>query len=76
MTQRSAREARIQLISEGVIASYIHDISTQDLAPGHWVPGVAVSSFSGALRPVPERARRPAREPRRGEVADAVVEAA
>jgi hypothetical protein len=28
MTQRSAREARIHLISEGVIASYIQDIST------------------------------------------------
>lgn len=28
MTQRSAREARIHLISEGVIASYIHDISS------------------------------------------------
>jgi hypothetical protein len=29
MTPRSAREARIHLISEGVLASYIHDISTR-----------------------------------------------
>jgi hypothetical protein len=27
MTPRSAREARIHLISEGVIAAYIHDIA-------------------------------------------------
>jgi hypothetical protein len=26
---RSARQARIQLISEGVVASYIHDISAR-----------------------------------------------
>jgi hypothetical protein len=29
MTQRSAREARIQLVSEGVLASYIHEISAR-----------------------------------------------
>jgi hypothetical protein len=29
MTQRSAREARIHLISQGVVASYIHDISAR-----------------------------------------------
>jgi hypothetical protein len=29
MTPSSAREARIHLISEGVTASYIHDISTR-----------------------------------------------
>jgi len=33
MTRRSADEARIHLISEGVIASYIHDIAVGDPRP-------------------------------------------
>jgi hypothetical protein len=32
MTQSSARDARIHLISEGVLASYIHDISVRSSA--------------------------------------------
>jgi hypothetical protein len=44
MTQSPAREARIRMISEGVVASYIHDISTRTstarLEEAHyrWVP--------------------------------------
>jgi hypothetical protein len=46
MTQRSAREARIHLISEGVLASYIHDISAR-------APVGAPAKVGADPRPVP-----------------------
>ena len=53
MTHGSAREARIHLVSEGVVASYIHELST----PGRHPAGPVLGR-----RLQPRRSRRP--EPR------------
>jgi hypothetical protein len=66
MTQSSARDARIHLISEGVVASYIHDISARGSVAAP--PAAArrrVDDQAGMRRASGARRRGPSRDRRR-----------
>ena len=41
----SAHDAKMQLVSDGVVASYIHDISTRRRAPRAAVDGTAATEL-------------------------------
>jgi hypothetical protein len=70
MTQSPAREARIRMISEGVVASYIHDISTRTSAQESRNRGIEIAALGGhdgsRLGGGLWVTRRPGRRPRAG----------